>query len=162
MDLGVVESEDVRLGSLICWEHWMPLSRAYLHQQHEHVHGALWPTVNEHHQLASRHYAFEGRCYVAAVGSVMTKQQMLEGIASHGSIDPEIDAMLAPLDDGLLMRGGSALIAPDASYIVEPVWDEPGIIYGEADLAALPEYYQSLDTGGHYSRPELFDFKPRA
>ncbi|MEO7713669.1 MAG: nitrilase-related carbon-nitrogen hydrolase, partial [Gemmatimonadaceae bacterium] len=52
---------DARLGSLVCWEHWMPLARQALHEQGEDVHAALWPTVHEMHQVASRQYAFEGR-----------------------------------------------------------------------------------------------------
>ncbi len=60
-----------RLGSLICWEHWMPLTRQALHQQNEHLHIAVWPAVKDLHQLASRHCAFEGNCYVIAAGQVL-------------------------------------------------------------------------------------------
>jgi len=57
--------------SLICWEHWMPLTRQAMHDQAEDIHFALWPHVIDRHLLASRHYAFEGRCYVVAVGQVL-------------------------------------------------------------------------------------------
>src|ERR1700756_1881855 len=65
-----------RVGGLICWEHWMPMARQALHLAGEHVHVAVWPTVNEMHQLASRHYAFEGRCFVLAVGLMMRTQDI--------------------------------------------------------------------------------------
>jgi nitrilase len=57
-------------GALICWEHWMPLARAARHNEGEVLHFALWPAVTELHLLASRHYAFEGQCFVAAAGTV--------------------------------------------------------------------------------------------
>lgn len=60
-----------RIGGLICWEHWMPLARQAMHDNGEDIHIAAWPTAQEMHQIASRHYAFEGRCYVFAAGSLM-------------------------------------------------------------------------------------------
>ena len=65
-----------RVGGLICWEHWMPLARHVLHAAGEEVHVAAWPHAGEHHQLASRHYAFEGRCFVLAAAVVMTKSDL--------------------------------------------------------------------------------------
>src|SRR6201998_4970776 len=60
--LEAVPTSAGRVGGLICWEHWMPLARMAMHNSGERVHVAVWPTVHEVHQLASRHYAFEGRC----------------------------------------------------------------------------------------------------
>ena len=59
-----------RVSGLICWEHWMPLARQALHLSGEDIHVAVWPTVNEQHQLASRHYALESRCFVLAAGTL--------------------------------------------------------------------------------------------
>ena len=74
--LNVHETPFGRLGSLICWEHWMPLTRFAMHAKGEQVHVAAWPEVPEIHHLASRHYAFEGRCYVFCVGSYMTTDHL--------------------------------------------------------------------------------------
>ena len=49
----------------------MPLARMAMHNSGEHIHVAVWPTAHELHQLCSRHYAFEGRCFVLAVGLMM-------------------------------------------------------------------------------------------
>ena len=49
----------------------MPLTRQAMHNSGEHIHIALWPRVHEMLQVASRAYAFEGRCYVIAVGQMM-------------------------------------------------------------------------------------------
>ena len=59
-----VDIGQARVGGLICWEHWMPLARMAMHQAGEHIHVAVRPNGNEMAQLASRHHAFEGRCFV--------------------------------------------------------------------------------------------------
>ncbi len=68
------------------------------------------------HQIASRHYAFEGRCFVLAAGLLMK----VSDLPSQLNVVPE----LADKPDHLLLRGGSAIIGPSGRYIVEPVFDE--------------------------------------
>jgi predicted amidohydrolase len=62
--LRAVDTPAGRVGGLVCWEHWMPLARQAMHESGEDVHVAVWPTAHEMHQVASRQYAFEGRCFV--------------------------------------------------------------------------------------------------
>ena len=57
------------------------------------------------------------------------------------------------------MRGGSSVIAPDGSYIVEPLFDEERIIIAELDLTAIDREKMTLDVTGHYHRPDVFEFK---
>jgi predicted amidohydrolase len=59
-----VDTEAGRVGGLICWEHWMPLARQAMHESGEQIHVAAWPHLKEMNLVASRHYAFEGRCFV--------------------------------------------------------------------------------------------------
>lgn len=132
-----------RIGALVCWEHWMPLARQALHDSGEDVHVAAWPTVTRAHQLASRSYAFEGRCYVLAAGSIMTGSDMPD----------ELPTAFGP--DELCLRGGSAIIGPDGEYVVEPVYDEETILTAELDLGRLDEERMTLDVSGHYARPEI-------
>ena len=58
----------------------MPLARQVLHDSGEHIHIAVWPTFNEMHQIASRHYAFEGRCFVLAAGLLMRVRDLPAGL----------------------------------------------------------------------------------
>lgn len=160
--LETVDTPYGTVGSLICWEHWMPLLRAAMHAKHETVHIAQWPTVNDVHQLASRHYAFEGRCAVGAAGSIMTKGDILSGFKSLKSNLKEAEAMLNAIpgeENTFIHSGGSAVIAPDASYVTEPVFEQYGIVSGDVDLSLIKEALQTLDTVGHYSRPDIFDLK---
>jgi len=144
-----VDSAVGRIGGLICWEHWMPLPRQILHNSGEQIHVAAWPGINEMHQVASRHYAFEGRCFVLAAGSLMRGSDL----PSELEFPPE----LADDPDQLIIRGGSAIIAPDGRYLAGPVFNEETIISAEIDLSEIVREQLALDVTGHYARPELFE-----
>ncbi|MBA3882345.1 MAG: carbon-nitrogen hydrolase family protein [Chthoniobacterales bacterium] len=148
-----IETPFGRVGGLICWEHWMPLARQAMHNAGEHIHVAVWPMVHEMHQIASRHYAFEARCFVLASGLVMRVKDLPVGLsaASEAAVNP----------DGFLLRGGSAIIGPDGQYIVEPVYDEETIVTAELDLNAVDRERMTLDVSGHYSRPDIFHLQIR-
>jgi predicted amidohydrolase len=147
------------IGGLICWEHWMPLARAAMHARRETIHVAQWPGVKALHLLASRHYAFEGQCFVAAAGAVLTRGEMLAGFDSLGlGAHPARGLLEAiPGDDGtVLLRGSSAIIAPDATYVAGPAAAEPTILYADLDLGRITRGHLALDVDGHYARPDVF------
>lgn len=146
-----VGDRDVRIGALICWEHWMPLARQALHESGEDVHIALWPTVHEMHQVASRQYAFEGRCFVIAAGSLMRATALPPELERHP------DKILT--DDQWVLRGGSAVIGPDGMYLAGPVYDEATILVADLDLGRAREERLTLDVTGHYSRSDVFEFR---
>ena len=131
----------------------MPLARQALHVSGEDIHIAAWPTVHERLQLASRHYAFEGRCFVLAAGSLMPASALPKAL--------ERDPSRASSDDALVMRGGSAIIGPDGGYIVLPRFDEPAILTATLDMARLDGERMTLDVAGHYSRSDVFEFGVR-
>ena len=146
--LASVEIGKTLVGGLICWEHWMPLARMAMHQAGEHIHVAVWPTVNEIAQLASRHYAFEGRCFVLAVG-LMMRTTDIPAKMPHDVTEPWVE------------RGGSSIIGPDARYVVEPVYDREQLIIADLDLSLIDRECMSLDVSGHYARPDVFSFSHR-
>ena len=143
--LRTVDASGVRVGGLICWEHWMPLARQAMHEEGEDVHVAVWPTVKEMNHVASRHYAFEGRCFVLAAGSLMRASMLPAELPVAGN-------RLAP--DALVMRRGSAIIGPDGQYVAEPVYDREEILVATLDVARTIEESMALDVSGHYSRPD--------
>lgn len=148
--LRAVDTPAGRVGALVCWEHWMPLARHAMHESGEDVHVALWPTVHEMHQVASRQYAFEGRCFVLASGSVMRASALPAELEPH----PE----KVQSRDQWVMRGGSAIIAPDGSYLTGPVYDEPTMLVADVDVGRVREERMTLDVTGHYHRPDVFVF----
>jgi predicted amidohydrolase len=133
------------IGGLICWEHWMPLVRMAMHQAGEDIHIALWPTVNEVAQLASRHYAFEGRCFVLAVGLMMPTSD-IPSVLPH------------QVERQWVERGGSSIIGPDSNYIVAPIYDREELIVAHLNLSLIDHEAMALDVTGHYVRPDVFSF----
>jgi nitrilase len=95
-----------------------------------------------------RHIARESRCYVISAC-------VLQRASSHPAG--------VPLADGpdIMDRGGSAILAPDGSYLAGPLWDEPGILYAELDPDRLAADRQRFDAAGHYNRPDVFQLSVR-
>ena len=149
--LEAVPTSAGRVGGLICWEHWMPLARMAMHNSGEHIHVAVWPTVHELHQLASRHYAFEGRCFVLAVGLMMPAEDLprefVDGDTSQRVLGQWVE------------RGGSAIIGPDSRYVLDPVFDREEMLVSDLDLTQIDRESMTFDVSGHYARPDLFRFE---
>lgn len=143
------------VGNLICWEHWMPLARAAMHHMGEAVHVAAWPTVRESYAVASRHYAFEGRCFVLAAGTVLHRSDVLDGLERVGG-DRAAQELLSTIPDAQLQMGGSMIIAPDAQVLAQ-AGAQADMLVADCDLALRDRALTSLDTDGHYSRPDIFE-----
>lgn len=148
--LKAAETPFGRVGGSICWEHWMPLCRQSLHDSGEQIHVSLWPTVHDIHQVASRSYAFEGRCFVLAAGQILS--------AKDFPAELTLPDYLRNKPDQLVLRGGSCIIAPDGNFLVEPVFDREGLITCELDLENVYKEQMTLDVSGHYQRRDVFSF----
>jgi nitrilase len=152
--LTVVDTPYGRVGGLICWEHWMPLARFAMHAKNEHVHVAAWPEITEPHKTASRHYAFEGRCYVICVGSYQRLQDIPKDFELYDVFASGLGDLGGAADE--LLPGGSGIIGPDGEWIAGPVSGCETIVYGEIDVARLKGEKLLLDGVGHYNRPDVF------
>ena len=153
--LGVHEAPWGAVGALICWEHWMPFARAAMHHAGETVHVAAWPSVREMYGVASRHYAFEGRCFVLAAGTLQHRADLLQGLELVGG-DRDARDLLLGLPDGALQSGGSMIIAPDGT-VLAAADNEPDLLVADLDLSLIGRGLTSLDTDGHYARPDVFE-----
>lgn len=149
--LKAVDTEVGRVGASICWEHWMPLTRQALHDSGEHIHIALWPKVHEMHQVASRQYAFEGRCFVLAAGQMLKASDFPKSLEQPDNLKSDPDQWT--------LNGGSCVVAPNGSYLVEPVFDKEKLIICELNLDEAIKERMTLDTSGHYQRRDVFDFR---
>jgi nitrilase len=148
--LEAVETPVGKVGSLICWEHWMPLARQRLHVAGEEIHAALWPSVKEMYQIASRHYAFEGRCFVVAAGAIMRRSDLPKEFETAPDIKGE--------EGEFILNGGSCVVGPDGSYVAGPSFGSEVIILARINLERIREEKMTLDVAGHFNRPDLFDF----
>src|SRR5438874_4144716 len=134
--LEAVETTIGRVGGLICWENFMPLARFSLYESGVEIY--LAPTAEDSEQWheSMKHIARESRAFVLSCC-----------VFQRASSYPE-DVKLAEGDE-LLGRGGSAILAPDGTYLAGPLWDEEGILYAELDPQRLYEERQRFDPAGH-------------
>jgi nitrilase len=147
--LEAVETEIGRVGGLICWENFMPLARFALYQTGVEIYLAPTAEDEETWQISIRHIARESRSFVLSCC-----------VFQRPSSYPD-DVQLADGDE-LVGRGGSAILAPDGSYLAGPLWDEEGILYAELDPKLLYEERQRFDAAGHYHRPDVLSLKVSA
>jgi predicted amidohydrolase len=139
----------------------MPLARAAMHHQREAVHVAAWPTVRESYAIASRHYAFEGRCFVLAAGTIQYRADVLLGLdrcVMSKQAFREARALIEQMPDGQLQFGNSLIAGPDASILAQ-AGTGAEIITAELDLTLIGEALTALDTDGHYARPDVFELR---
>ncbi|MEU5402270.1 carbon-nitrogen hydrolase family protein [Streptomyces sp. NPDC005963] len=150
--LQVVETPAGRVGGLICWEHFSPLTRQALHAQNEELHVAAWPDMPDSHTIAARSYALEGRCFVVSAGQILSTDDLPADLldAYRAGVGPDA------VDDGLIFTGGSSVAAPDGSWLVEPVFDQARIITATVELDRRYRESLDLDVAGHYARPDVF------
>ena len=130
----------------------MPLARFAMHDQQELIHVAQWPTVKEILLVASRSYAFEGQCFVIAAGTALQKQDL-----AHLNLALFDEILGEP--ETLLMRGGSAIIAPNGDILAGPAPAEPLFITAEIAPQKAIDGRLTLDVTGHYARPDLFQLQ---
>lgn len=148
--LRVYDTPYGKMGALICWENYMPLARAALYQQGINLY--IVPTADQRdiYQSTLRHIAFEGRCFVLNSNQYVEKSMYPKDLNYYADLEsfPEI-----------MCRGGSAIINPYGEYLAGPLYDREGIIYADLDLNQLIQSKMDFDPIGHYSRPDIFEFK---
>jgi nitrilase len=140
--LETVATDFGAVGGLICWENLMPLARFALYQAGVEVYLAPTADDSEDWHESMRHIARESRSFVLSCC-----------VFQRASSFPDA----VPLAEGgeLVGRGGSAILAPDGSYLAGPLWDEEGILYADLDPQRLYEARQRFDPAGHYHRPDV-------
>lgn len=147
--LNAVQTDFGNLGALICWEHWMPMTRQAMHDENEDLHIALWPYVKEMHHIASRHYAIEGRCHVVSVGQMYPKTFLPEGLQLNELVK----------DEPFLMKGGSAIYDATGTPIMDPIYNQVNIFTRELDLSKDRAENMNLSVSGHYQRQDVFEYE---
>lgn len=155
--LEVHEGETGRIGQLICNEHWMPLARAVMHHSGEAVHVAAWPTVTDVNLMASCHYAYEGRSFVLSAGSVLERHDLTAGLRRVNGSDAAAE-LLRRLPEGPLLRGRSAIVAPDGVVLAQ-AGERPTILTARLDLGEIDHGLATMDIDGHYARPDVFELR---
>ncbi len=135
-----------KLGSVICWENYMPMLRMAMYSKGVSLYCA--PTADDRETWLStmRHIALEGRCFVFS-SCQFTRR-------SDYPADYTIDGN--PPSDTILMRGGSCIIGPLGQMLTERVFDRDAILVAEIDPGEVARGKYDFDVTGHYARPDVF------
>jgi nitrilase len=149
--LRAVETGLGRIGGLICWENYMPLARFALYESGVEIYIASTADDGDAWQATLVHIARESRAFVVSPSHFQRGSSYPDDFPLREEI-----AELNPLG-----RGGSAILAPDGSYLAGPLYDEEGILYADLDPQRLAEERQRFDAAGHYHRPDVLQLHVR-
>ena len=148
----VVETPWGPMGSLICWESYMPLARVALYEKGISLYLAPNTNDNPEWQATVQHIALEGKCYFINSDQYFTRQDYPQGLHC-----PEELSKLPKV----VCRGGSCVVDPYGHYVAGPIWDREEILYADLELERVAASRMELDVCGHYSRPDVLQLTVR-
>ena len=144
----ITESPWGPIGSLICWESYMPLARVALYQKGISIYISPNTNDNPEWQATIQHIAIEGKCFFINADMIVRKESYPKDLCTLEDIEklPE-----------KVCRGGSCIIDPYGHYVTEPVWEEETIIYADLDMQLPAACRMEHDAIGHYARPDVLE-----
>jgi len=135
-----------KLGSVICWENYMPMLRMHMYSQGIQLYCAPTADHRDTWLPSMRHIALEGRCFVLSCCQYLTRAECPEDYAAIQGNDPST----------VLMRGGSCIVGPLGQILAGPQFESPCILTADLDLDEIPRGKYDFDVVGHYARPDIF------
>jgi nitrilase len=124
----------------------MPLLRMAMYAQGVEFYCA--PTVDDRETWlpTMRTIALEGRCFVLSACQYLTR----------ADCPPAYDAIQGNDPAAILIRGGSCIVDPLGSVLIEPSFAGEAIHIADLDRRLIARGKYDLDVVGHYSRPDVF------
>ena len=146
--LKVVDSPAGRIGTLICWENYMPLARYALYSQGVELYIAQTNDSGDDWISSLQHIAREGGCWVIGCGNYLQVSDLPDDFPDKDKLYPEADEWLNP--------GDSVVIAPGGHLLAGPLRQQEGLLLCDIDLSKAAIAKRAMDVTGHYSRPDIF------
>jgi len=144
--MAVFDTSVGRIGSVICWENYMPMLRMHMYAQGIQLYCAPTADHRDTWLPSMRHIALEGRCFVLSCCQYLTRADCPDDYAAVQGNEPGT----------VLMRGGSCIIGPLGQILAGPNFEEPCILIADLDLDEIPKGKYDFDVVGHYARPDIF------
>ncbi|MEJ2346598.1 MAG: carbon-nitrogen hydrolase family protein [Gammaproteobacteria bacterium] len=146
--LKVIDTPAGRVGTLICWENYMPLARYALYAQGVEIYIAPTYDSGDGWIGTLQHIAREGGCWVVGSGNALKAGDIPEDFPDKSSLYPDPGEWVNP--------GDSVVVAPGGEIVAGPLRNELAILYCEVDPRRVGLARRTLDVVGHYARPDLF------
>ena len=144
--LPVIDTPLGRVGSVICWENYMPLLRTAMYARGVELYCAITVDDRETWVPTVRHVAVEGRCFVLSACQVLRRADLPPGYPTGRF----------PADQDWLIRGGSCVVGPLGHLLAGPVYGEECVLVADLDRADLVRAKFDFDVVGHSARPDVF------
>lgn len=145
--LPVFDTPYGKIGSLICWENYMPLARAAMYAKGIQIYITPTADARDSWQATIRHIAAEGRCFVLSCNQYVTKDMYPTDLACYDELASSPEEMT---------RGGSAIVGPLGEYVKQPVYGKEELLIADLDLREITYSQFDFDVIGHYARPDVF------
>jgi len=147
--LRAIDTPCGRIGTLICWESYMPLARSALYAQGIDIYIAPTYDNGERCIATAQHIAREGGCWVVSSGFAFQGRDIAR------AMPPKAAALFQDADEWV-NAGDTVVVAPGGKIAAGPLHEAFGILYAEIDLERVGMARRSLDVAGHYARPDIF------
>jgi nitrilase len=144
--LPVVTTPLGKIGSVICWENYMPLLRTAMYAKGVELYCAITVDDRETWIPTVRHIALEGRCFVLSACQFLQRSDFPSDYATESFAT----------NQNVLIRGGSCIVGPLGQVSAGPKYDEECVLVADLDRAELARAKFDFDVVGHYSRPDVF------
>lgn len=142
----VVMTKIGRIGSVICWENYMPLLRTAMYAKGIEFYCAITVDDRETWIPTIRHIALEGRCFVLSACQFLQRTDLPSGYSTARF----------PASEDVLIRGGSCIVGPLGQILAGPKYGEECILVADLGRGDLTRAKFDFDVVGHYSRPDVF------
>ena len=146
--LNVIDTPCGRIGTLICWENYMPLARYALYAQGIEIYIAPTYDSGDGWIGTLQHIAREGCCWVLGCGNALKAADFPDNMPEKTNLYPDPDEWVN--------GGDSVVIAPGGNIVAGPMRNEQGILYAEIDASSVALARRTMDVVGHYARPDIF------
>jgi len=146
--LKVVDTPCGRVGTLICWENFMPLARYALYAQGIEIYIAPTYDSGDGWIGTMQHIAREAKCWVVGSGTAMKVSDIPEDFPDKATLYPDPQAWVN--------GGDSVVVAPGGEIVAGPMRNQQGILYADIDSQRTGIAKRALDITGHYARPDIF------
>lgn len=146
--LNVVDTPAGRIGTLICWENYMPLARYALYAQGIEIYIAPTYDSGDGWIGTLQHIAREAGCWVLGSGTALKGADFPGDFPNRSGLYPDPEEWVN--------AGDSIVIAPGGEIQAGPMRNEQGILYTEINTDSVAMARRTLDIVGHYARPDIF------
>lgn len=138
-----------RVGSVICWENYMPMLRMAMYSKGIQIYCAPTADGRESWIPTMRHVAMEGRCFVLSCNQFNRRSDFPDDyVIDTPAIDSDPDTVLC--------TGGSCIIDPFGNVLAGPDYDGECILTADLDMDEITRGKYDFDVAGHYARPDVF------